>query len=378
MPVSSYQLYTKSQLLVAYLSFTTTAAFSDQASMSTVAVPSPAPTASDDAESLRKALQGNASWLQWHPTGLQLHFLVRWRADKGALIEILCRRTAAQRAAIRRAYAFLYREPLLNCFRDRLSRHCRLISVDFWRAMIFWTMDPAERDANLVHEALKRQKDDNYVLVLVEVSCASTPDHLMAVRDFYRNLFGCSVEEDVASSTALREPLKKMLVSLVSSYRYAGEHVDMDIAKLEAAQLYIAIREKQPHGNEVARIISTRNKAQLRATFQHYKEEYGTDIVEDVNSHCRGKFARMLKSAVWCLTSPEKHFVEVIRHSILGLGTYEDMLTRVIVSRAEIDMKQIKEEYKAKYKSSVTGDVTGDTSFSYRDMLLALVGKEEP
>jgi hypothetical protein len=54
-----------------------------------------------------------------------------WRADKAALIGILCRRTAAQRAAIRRAYAFLYREPLLSCFRYKLSRHY-LLTVDFW------------------------------------------------------------------------------------------------------------------------------------------------------------------------------------------------------------------------------------------------------
>ncbi|CAL5084486.1 unnamed protein product [Urochloa decumbens] len=287
--------------------------------MSTVAVPSPPPTASEDAESLRKALQG-------------------WRADKAALIGILCRRTAAQRAAIRRAYAFLYREPLLNCFRYKLSRH-HLLSVDFWKALILWTMDPAERDANLVHEAVKK-KDENNILVLIEVSCTSTPDHLMAVRNIYHKLFSCSIEEDVASSPALQEPLKKMLVSLVSSYRYAGDHVDMDVAKLEAAQLSEAIREKQLHRNEVVRIISTRSKSQLRATFQKYKEDQGTDIAEDINSRCGSQFGRMLKSAVWCLISPEKHFAQVIRYSILGLGTYEDMLTRVIVSRAEIDMKQ--------------------------------------
>ncbi|KAL6841825.1 hypothetical protein ACP4OV_028337 [Aristida adscensionis] len=326
--------------------------------MSTVAAPSPPPTASEDAESLRKALQG-------------------WRADKGALVGVLCRRTAAQRAAIRRAYAFLYREPLLNCFRHRLTRHCSLLSLDFWKAMILWTMDPAERDANLVHEALKRQKDENYVVVLVEVSCASSPDHLMAVRHVYRKLFGCSVEEDVASSTALKEPLKKMLVRLLSSYRYDGEEVDTDVAKLEAAQLSEAIRNKQLHGDDVVRIISTRSKAQLTATFQLYRKDIGTDIVEDISSHCSGKLSRMVKSAVWCLTSPEKHFAEVIRHSILGLGTYEDMLTRVVVSRAEIDMKQIREEYRARYESSVARDVAGDTSFGYRDMLLALVGSEE-
>jgi len=69
-----------------------------------------------------------------------------------------------------------------------------------------------------------------------------------------------------------------MLVSLVSSYRYAGEHVDMDVAKLEAAQLSEAIREKQLQRDEVVRIISTRSKSQLRATFQQYKEDRGTYI----------------------------------------------------------------------------------------------------
>uniref|UniRef100_A0A0E0LPB6 Annexin n=1 Tax=Oryza punctata TaxID=4537 RepID=A0A0E0LPB6_ORYPU len=318
--------------------------------MSTIAVPSPIPSASDDAESLRKALQG-------------------WRADKGALTRILCRRTAAQRAAIRRAYAFLYREPLLNCFRYKLSRHC-LLSLDFWKAMILWTMDPAERDANLVHESLKKHRDESYYIsVLIEVSCAYTPDHLVAVRRAYLALFGCSVEED-------------MLVRLVSSYRYEGdehEGVDMDVMRLEALQLAEAIRKKQqPHGeDEVVRIVTTRSKSQLRATFQRYREDHGADIAEDIDNHWSGQFGRMLKTAVWCLTSPEKHFAEVIRHSILGLGTYEDMLTRVIVSRAEIDMRQIREEYKVRYKTTVTRDVVGDTSFGYKGFLLALVGRED-
>ncbi|CAM0907191.1 unnamed protein product [Alopecurus aequalis] len=322
--------------------------------MPAITIPSP----SDDAESIRKALQG-------------------WRADKEALVRVLAHRTAAQRTAIRRAYAFLFREPLLNSFRQRLSRRCP-VSLDFWKAMILWTMEPAERDANLVHGALKQGSGDYLSLsVLVEVACAYEPDHLVGVRRAYGALFACSVEEDIASSSAFQQPLKKMLVSLVSSYRYGGERVDEDVAKLEASQLSEAMRKKEPHRDEVIRIVSTRSKAQLRATFQKYRDNQGTDFVEDIDSHCSSQFAKTLKSIVWCLTSPEKHFAEVIRHSIHGLGTYEDMLTRAIVSRAEIDMKQIKAEYRIRFKTTVTRDVVGDTSFAYRDMLLALVGSEE-
>jgi annexin D len=67
---------------------------------------------------------------------------------------------------------------------------------------------------------------------------------------------------------------------------------------------------------------------------------------------------------------------QVIRRSIVGLGTDEESLTRVIVSRAEIDMKKVKEEYKVRYRTTVTSDVNGDTSGYYNSILLTLVGPE--
>ncbi|XP_072975804.1 annexin D3-like [Typha angustifolia] len=319
--------------------------------MATIAVPNPLPSPTEDAENLKKAVQG-------------------WGTSEKALIEILCRRTASQRSEIAGAYAKLYNESLV----DRL--HAEL-SGDFRNAMILWATNPAERDAKLANKALKK-KGDRYIWVLIEVACASTPDHLMAVREAYCSLFYSSLEEDIAFSSAFKEPLKELLVRLVTSYRYTGEYVDQVLAKFESVELYSAIKKKQPHHEDVIRIISTRNKSQLKATFQHYKQDHGKAIDEDIEHHGSSQFSAMLKVAVLCLASPEKHFAEVIRSSILGLGTDEASLTRAIVCRAEIDMKKIKEEYKIRYKTTVTRDVTGDTSGYYKDILLTLVGIEDP
>jgi len=49
-----------------------------------------------------------------------------WGTDERALIEILGRRTAAQRAEVRRAYAGLYRESLLDRLRSELSGDFRV------------------------------------------------------------------------------------------------------------------------------------------------------------------------------------------------------------------------------------------------------------
>lgn len=318
--------------------------------MASISVPSPVPTATEDAESIRKAVQG-------------------WGTDEKALIEILGHRTAAQRAEIAVAYEGLYNETLL----DRLHSE---LSGDFRSTMMLWTTDPAARDAKLAHKALKK-KGDRHVWVLIEVACASTPDHLVAVRKAYREAYSASLEEDVAACSLYKDPLKQFLVRLVTSYRYSGELVDDELARAEAAELHDAVViRKQPLHGDVVRIVCSRSKPQLKATFERYKQEHGKAI-DEILEECRSdQLAAMLKAAVWCLTSPEKHFAEVIRSSIVGLGTDEESLTRAIVSRAEIDMKKVKEEYKVRYSRTVTSDVNGDTSGDYRRILLTIVGPE--
>lgn len=67
---------------------------------------------------------------------------------------------------------------------------------------------------------------------------------------------------------------------------------------------------------------------------------------------------------------------QVIRESIVGLGTDESSLSRAIVSRADIDMKKIKEEYQNFKKESIEDAVSGDTSGDYQDFLMTLLGSK--
>jgi len=49
---------------------------------------------------------------------------------------------------------------------------------------------------------LKAKKGIKHLQVLVEIACASTPNHLVAVRQAYCSLFDCSLEEDIIASVA--------------------------------------------------------------------------------------------------------------------------------------------------------------------------------
>jgi cupin superfamily acireductone dioxygenase involved in methionine salvage len=80
---------------------------------------------------------------------------------------------------------------------------------------------------------------------------------------------------------SVRVFLLQFLVRLVSSYRYAGEHVDDELARAEAAELHgaVAFKKEALHG-DVVRIVSSRSKPQLKATFERYKQEHGKAIDE--------------------------------------------------------------------------------------------------
>ncbi|XP_048235190.1 annexin D3, partial [Ricinus communis] len=242
------------------------------------------------------------------------------------------------------------------------------------KAVILWAYDPPERDARLANEALKAKNKEGtkQLQVIVEIACASSPHHLQAVRQAYCSLFDCSLEEDIASTVYL--PLRKLLVGLVSSYRYDKELVESNLANSEAEKLHESIKRKQLDHDDLVFILSTRNLYQLRATFNCYQQNYGTPIKQDIKSCGNGDLESLLKVVICCIESPEKHFAKVIGDSIIGLGTDEDSLTRAVVCRAELDMMKIRGEYFNTFKTNLDGAVADDTSGDYKDFLMTLLG----
>ena len=101
---------------------------------------------------------------------------------------------------------------------------------------------------------------------------------------------------------------------------------------------------------------------QWQICLQNLKEEADND------------FLKLLRATIKCLTYPEKYFEKLLRLSIKKLGTDEGALTRVVTTRAEVDMERIKEEYHRRNSVTLDRDIAGDTSGDYERMLLALIG----
>lgn len=315
--------------------------------MSTISVPSSVPSVAEDCERLQKAFTG-------------------WGTDEASIISILAHRSAEQRKSILQTYAATYEEDLLKTLDKELTS-------DFERIVKIWTLDPPERDAFLANEATKRWTSSNRVLV--EIACARSPHDLLLARQAYHAKFKKSLEEDVAHHTT--GDFRKLLVPLVSSYRYGGDEVNMVLAKSEAKVLHEHISSKEYTHEDVIRILATRSKAQVNATLNHYKNAFGQDINKDLKEDPKDEFLSILRATVKCLTNPAKYFEKVLRLAINKTGTDEGALTRVVATRAEVDMKVIKEEYHKRNSVTLENAIAKDTGGDYEKMLLALIGHQD-
>jgi hypothetical protein len=77
-----------------------------------------------------------------------------------------------------------------------------------------------------------------------------------------------------AAKEHLQSPNSDMLVPLVSAYHYDGPEVNTSLAHSEAKILQDKIHDKAYGDEEIIRILTTRSKAQLLATFNSYNDQF--------------------------------------------------------------------------------------------------------
>ncbi|KAE9620902.1 hypothetical protein Lal_00019096 [Lupinus albus] len=293
--------------------------------------------------------------------------------DEKALLTILGKWDPLEREAFRKKTPKFFSEDHERNFQSWDDHHVRLLKHEFVRyknAIVLWAMHPWERDARLVRDTLK--KGLNAYGVLVEIACTRSSEELLGARKAYHSLFDHSIEEDVASHIHGTE--RKLLVALLSAYRYEGPKVKDDTAKSEAKTLSHAIKNAQNkpivEDDEVIRIFATRSKLHLHAIYQHYKEISGKNLDEDLDD-------LRLKEAVQCLCTPQKHFSKVLDAALkidVDKNT-KKALTRVIVTRADSDIKEIKAEYQNLYGISLHHKVEEIAKGNYKDFLLTLIAR---
>ncbi|XP_036120998.1 annexin A11 isoform X2 [Molossus molossus] len=161
----------------------------------------------------------------------------------------------------------------------------------------------------------------------------------------------------------------------IKGNRDESTNVDMSLVQRDVQELYAAGENRL--GTDESKfnaILCSRSRAHLVAVFNEYQRMTGRDIEKSICREMSGDLEQGMLAVVKCLKNTPAFFAERLNKAMRGAGTKDRTLIRIMVSRSEIDLLDIRMEYKRLYGKSLYHDITGDTSGDYRKILLKICG----
>ncbi|KAI5606770.1 annexin A8-like protein 1 isoform 2, partial [Silurus asotus] len=298
-----------------------------------------------DVEVLRKAMKG-------------------FGTDEQAIINLLGSRSNRQRVPLLVTYKTAYGKDLVKDLKSELSGN-------FEKLVLAMLKTSAQFDASELKEAIKGAGTDE--ACLIEILSSRTNAEIREINQIYKAENKKSLEDAISGDTSGH--FRRLLISLAQGNRDERENVDISLAKQDAQTLYQAGENKL--GTDESKfnaILCARSKSHLRAVFQEYQHMCGRDIQKSIEREMSGDLESGMVAVVKCIKDTPAYFAERLHKAMKGLGTKDRTLIRIMVSRSEVDMLDIRQAYLKMYGKSLYTDISGDTSGDYKKLLLKLCG----
>uniref|UniRef100_A0A8C6PE85 Annexin n=1 Tax=Nothobranchius furzeri TaxID=105023 RepID=A0A8C6PE85_NOTFU len=270
--------------------------------------------------------------------------------DENTIIEVLVKRSNDQRQQIKEAYLKATGKPLETALKNALKG-------DLEDVVLALLKTPAQYDAQQLKQAMKGLGTDEDTLI--EILASRNNKQILELKKAYKE-GGCQKSRRCITEQAGRT-----------------EGVNEQLIDSDARSLYEAGEgRKGTDASVFIEILTTRSAAHLRKVFDRYSKYSKVDMAKAIDLEMKGDIENCLTAIVKCAGSRPAYFAERLYLAMKGKGTRKHILTRIMVSRSEIDMKRIKDEYKKTYGKTLYQDILDDTKGDYETILLALCGGE--
>ncbi|XP_040068477.3 annexin-B12-like [Ixodes scapularis] len=298
----------------------------------------------EDANALRKAMKG-------------------FGTDEKAIIAILCKRSSDQRMQIVAMYKQCHGRDLIKDIRSELRGRFEDVMV----GLLYPMHEYLARELRRAIAGLGTDED-----CLVEILCTRSNSDINAIKQVYQQIFNKDLERDIIGDTSGH--FRRVLVSMCNGAREEGLVPDPFRARNDAHLLHQAGAARWGTDESTFnRILASQSYEQLKLVFREYHALTNHTIMEAINSEMSGDLRAAFLAIVKSVVNIQYYFAEKLYKAMKGMGTSDKALVRIIVSRCEIDLVQIKEEYQRNFNVPLENAIQSDTSGDYRQALLALV-----
>ncbi|XP_060843407.1 annexin B9-like isoform X3 [Rhopalosiphum padi] len=302
-----------------------------------------------DAEILRKAMKG-------------------FGTDEKSIIQVLAHRVNSQRQEIAIQFKTMFGKDLISDLKSELSGK--------FEDLIVGLMTPTyDFLAKEIHNAIDGIGTNEETII--EIICTASNAEINNIKMAYHKLFGNDLEKELMGETS--GSFRRLLVSLCQGQRNENTFVDVASAQADAQNLLQA-GELQFGTDESTfnMILCSRSFCQLQQVFLEYHRLTGREFEDVIKSEFSGDIENGLKAIVKSVRDKSAYYAKRLHESMAGFGTNDRALIRIVATRCEIDMVDIKNAYMSMYGKSLETDIASDTfmddtSGDYKKCLTALI-----
>jgi hypothetical protein len=209
---------------------------------------------------------------------------------------------------------------------------------------------------------------------VMEQLTSRTPEELKLIEDKYNKVTGKNLKDDIMKSFS--GAVGKNLVNLWSTKRISNPNPDKKECEKYANTLISNKPKDWVEQEEIFKeIFIERSPEELILIARYYLKNSGKNLLDDIDSKTGGHSRTLLKEILYNNIMPHEIFADKVKTAVKGLGTDEEMLSRAMVSRCELDMGAMRDMYLTKYKVTMKEDIIDDTSDFYQKLLVFLSEK---
>ena len=291
-----------------------------------------------------------------------IDFIKGKNKDDNALIKLVISKTNKERLQMKDEYNSTQNSDLIEDLKSAYSGHFKDVLVG-----LFYS--PLDYDCYQIRKAVKGLGTDEEALIEILTTRSSEKIEQMKLR--YKEMFpGRDMVEDIKSDTS--GSFWTVLKALLENKRNSTTNPDLEDCQNCAQKLYDSGINKKNTLETFTEILTQKSKEEIITIGKIYHKMSQSNILADIKNLFSGDTKKLFTGIVFGLLSPSEYFAELVRDAVKGLGTKDTTLLRIMVTRDEIDMPQIKQFYRQKYDKDMVDDIKDDTSGSYRKILVAL------
>ncbi|XP_041494230.1 annexin A9 isoform X2 [Microtus oregoni] len=210
--------------------------------------------------------------------------------------------------------------------------------------------------------------------VALEILATRAAPRLQECLAVYKHDFQVEAEEDIRTET--NGILQDLLLALSKGGResYSGV-IDYNLEEQDVQAL------QQTGGSSTASqwvlIFTQRSPEHLIRVFDQYRRCTGQELEDAVRSCFHGDAQRALLSLASIMRNTALYFADKLHQALQETEPDFQVLTRVLVSRSEIDLLSIRAEFKKKFGKSLYSSLQGTVRGDCHSALLALCRAED-